>query len=82
MIRARQEGRSEVELIGEMSAAHQRDFADFEIRFDHYWSTHSKRTEELCGQIWRALRRRTWSSKERSPSSSIRRRECFSLIGS
>jgi methionyl-tRNA synthetase len=56
MIRARQEGRSEIELIAEMSAAHQRDFAEFEIRFDHYGSTHSKETEELCGQIWRSLR--------------------------
>jgi methionyl-tRNA synthetase len=56
MIRARQEGRSEIELINEMSSAHQRDFAEFEIRFDHYGSTHSKETEELCGQIWGSLR--------------------------
>lgn len=56
MIRARQQGRSEVELITEMSAAHQRDFADFDIRFDHYGSTHSEETRALCAEIWRALR--------------------------
>lgn len=41
MIRARKEGRSEEELIAEMSVAHQRDFADFHIQFDHYGSTNS-----------------------------------------
>src|SRR5688572_33137648 len=41
MIRARQEGRSEEQLIAEMNQAHQRDFAEFQIRFDHYGSTHS-----------------------------------------
>ena len=42
MIRARQEKRSEEEVIGDMSVAHQRDFAGFQIRFDHYGSTHSE----------------------------------------
>ncbi|HEV8244800.1 MAG TPA: methionine--tRNA ligase [Polyangiaceae bacterium] len=56
MIRARQEGRKEEDLIGEMSLAHQRDFAGFQIRFDHYGSTHSPETRRLCGEIWQALR--------------------------
>ncbi len=56
MIRARQEGRSEEELIGEMNLAHQKDFAGFQIRFDHYGSTHSSETRELCAEIWQALR--------------------------
>src|SRR5882672_2147507 len=38
MMRARQEGRSEVELIAAMNEAHQQDFAGFQIRFDHYGS--------------------------------------------
>ena len=47
MIRARQEGRSEEQLIADMSLAHQRDFAGFRIGFDHYGSTHSRRTAAL-----------------------------------
>jgi methionyl-tRNA synthetase len=56
MMRARQEGRSEVELIAAMNAAHQRDFAAFQIRFDHYGSTHSEHNRRLCARIWQALR--------------------------
>ncbi|MFW5750499.1 MAG: methionine--tRNA ligase [Thermodesulfobacteriota bacterium] len=57
MIRARQEGRSETELIADMSAAHQRDFAEFQIAFDHYGSTDSDANRELCASVWRALRK-------------------------
>src|SRR5690606_3624311 len=56
MIRARAEGRSEAELIAEMSEAHQRDFAGFGIAFDHYGSTHSEATRAICHEIWAALR--------------------------
>jgi methionyl-tRNA synthetase len=57
MMRARQEGRSEVELIAAMNEAHQRDFAGFQIRFDHYGSTHSSQSRELCERIWSQLRK-------------------------
>ena len=57
MIRARQEGRSEVELIRDMNAAHRRDFAGFQIAFDHYGSTNSDRNREYCAEIWGALRK-------------------------
>ena len=56
MIRARKEGRSEEELIADMSQAHQRDFAGFGIEFDHYGSTHSDANRDLCGQFWTSLR--------------------------
>ncbi len=56
MIRAREEGRSEEELIAQMSQAHQRDFAGFSIGFTHYGSTHSEENRELCAEIWGALR--------------------------
>ena len=56
MIRARQEGRSEEALIAEMSAAHQRDFAGFDIAFDNSGSTNSDENRRLCGQFWTALR--------------------------
>ena len=51
MIRARQEGRSEEELIAEMQAAHERDFAGFDIEFDNYGSTHSPENRALCDEI-------------------------------
>lgn len=57
MIRAQQEGRPETALIEEMGAAHQRDFADFHIEFDHYGSTHSASNRRLVGEIWSAHRR-------------------------
>lgn len=56
MLRARQEGRSEEELIAEMQQHHERDFAGFQIRFDNYGSTNSPENEKLGGRIWKALR--------------------------
>ena len=55
MMRARQEGRSEEAVIQEMSTAHQRDFAAFQVSFDHYGSTHSAENRELCSDFWRGL---------------------------
>jgi methionyl-tRNA synthetase len=56
MIRARQEGRSEEALIADMQQAHLRDFAGFDVAFDHYSSTHSDANRKLCGQVWQSLR--------------------------
>ena len=56
MIRARKEGRSEIDLIAAMSASHQRDFAGFDVVFDHYGSTHSDENRELCAEFWKSLR--------------------------
>lgn len=56
MIRARHEGRSESELIADMQAAHERDFAGFGIGFDHYGSTNSSENYDLCKDIWQSLR--------------------------
>ena len=55
-IRARAEGRTEEEVIAEMSEAHQRDFAAFGIEFDNYGSTNSPENRELCGEIWQSIR--------------------------
>ena len=52
MIRARQEGRTEEQLIAEMQEAHERDFSDFGIEFDNYGSTHSEENRKICSQIW------------------------------
>lgn len=56
MIRARQEGRSEEELIADMREAHVRDFAAFGIEFDNYGSTNSDANRRICGEIWAAIR--------------------------
>ncbi len=57
MIRARQEGVSEEQLIAEMQQAHVKDFAGFDIEFDNYGSTNSPETREACGQIWAEIRK-------------------------
>jgi len=56
MIRARKEGRTEEELIAQMSQSHQADFAGFDIEFDNYGSTHSEENRQLCHQFWASLR--------------------------
>jgi methionyl-tRNA synthetase len=56
MIRARREGRSEVELIAEMQQHHRQDFADFGVGFDHYGSTNSEANRRLCHEFWGRLR--------------------------
>jgi methionyl-tRNA synthetase len=56
MIRARQEGRSEVALIEDMRLQHIDDFIRFDIEFDHYGSTNSPANRALCNQFWAALR--------------------------
>src|SRR5689334_11034219 len=57
MMRARQEGRSEEAIIQESNLAHQADFAGFDVRFDHYGSTHSEKNRAFCHEIWAALRK-------------------------
>ena len=57
MIQARQEGRKEEDLIAEMKVAHERDFADFDIEFDNYGSTHSEENRALCAKIWQSIRK-------------------------
>ncbi len=56
MIRAKQERRTEVELIAAMQAAHEKDFAAFQIEFDNYGSTNSPENEARCREIWSKLR--------------------------
>ncbi len=57
MIRARQEGVREEDLLARMHEAHTRDFAGFQIAFDHYGSTHCEENRQLCWEIWQSLRK-------------------------
>ena len=65
MIRARQEGRSEEDLIAEMQQAHLHDFAGFDIVFDNYGSTNSPENRELCAEVWSSLRQADLIREER-----------------
>ena len=64
MIRARKEGRSEEALIADMQAQHTRDFAGFDITFDHYGSTNSDANRRLCAEIWSSLRKKGLIAEE------------------
>ncbi len=39
-----------------MQQQHERDFAEFEVSFDHYGSTHSRENREFCEEFWQAIR--------------------------
>lgn len=52
MISAKKAGVTEEAFIAQVSEEHQRDFADFGIRFDNYGSTHSDENRALCEEFW------------------------------
>ena len=56
MLRAEQEGVTPEQLIARIGAAHQRDFADFAIAFDNYYSTHSPENRAIAATIYARLR--------------------------
>ncbi len=56
MLRAQQEGIAPEELIERVGREHRADFADFDIGFDCYYSTHSPENRELAGLIYRRLK--------------------------
>ena len=56
MLRAEQEGVTPEQLIARIGADHQRDFADFAIAFDNYYSTHSPENRAIAATIYARLR--------------------------
>ena len=56
MLRAEQEGVTPEQLIARIGAAHQRDFADFAVAFDNYYSTHSPENRAIAETIYGRLR--------------------------
>ncbi|RWU12096.1 methionine--tRNA ligase [Pseudidiomarina gelatinasegens] len=56
MLKAQQLGIAPEQMIADMNAAHQADFADFHVAFDHYHSTHSDENRELAELIYTRLR--------------------------
>lgn len=56
MLRAQQDGIAPEALIERMHAEHVRDFADFRVGFDNYYSTHSEENRLLAEEIYRRLK--------------------------
>ena len=52
MLKAEENGVSPEQQIDQVRADHERDFADFQIRFDQYYTTHSPENRELSGLIF------------------------------
>ena len=55
MIRARKEGITPEELIARSHAEHMRDFSDFQVRFDNYYTTNSPENKALSERIYAAM---------------------------
>jgi len=56
MLKAAELGITPEEMIEQMSLAHQADFRDFGVSFDHYHSTHSEENRVLASLIYTRLR--------------------------
>jgi len=56
MLRARQEGIKPEELIEKMNAEHSKDFDDFLVNFDNYYTTHSDENREISSGIYNKLK--------------------------
>ncbi|WP_406545635.1 methionine--tRNA ligase [Succinimonas sp.] len=58
MIKAQKLGRTPEDVIGEMETEHRRDFAGFEISYDHYYRTNSPENREISEKLYTILRDR------------------------
>ncbi|WP_299789253.1 methionine--tRNA ligase [uncultured Shewanella sp.] len=56
MLKAQQLGIEPEEMIAQVNKEHQQDFADFNIKFDNFHSTHSEENRELSSDIYIKLR--------------------------
>ena len=67
MIRARKEGITPEELIARSHATHLKDFTDFQIAFDNYYSTNSPENKALSEQIDVAVEKQGFITKKTTP---------------
>ncbi len=65
MLRAQNEGITPEELIARIAKEHQADFADFNIGFDQYHSTHSEENRELASYIYTQLKEKGHISRQK-----------------
>ena len=55
MIRARKEGITPEELIARSHAVHMKDFTDFQVKFDNYYTTNSPENKALSERFFAAM---------------------------
>ena len=67
MIRARQEGTKPEELVERMRQEHLRDFTDFQIAFDNYYTTNSPENKALSEKIYAAMEKAGMVTRLTSP---------------
>ena len=67
MIRARKEGVSPEDLIAKMHAIHLKDFSDFQVSFDNYYSTNSPENKAFSEQFFAAMEKSGGITKKTSP---------------
>ncbi len=56
MLRAQSEGIAPEKLIERVHAEHKKDFDDFGIEFDNYYSTHSPENQQMSSHIYQKLK--------------------------
>jgi len=67
MIRARKEGITPEALIERSHASHLKDFTDFQVAFDNYYSTNAPENRELSNRIFLAAEKLGYISGKTSP---------------
>ena len=67
MIRARKEGITPEELIARSHAQHLKDFTDFQIAFDNYYTTNSPENKELSAKFFEAMEKSGAITKRTTP---------------
>ena len=67
MIRARKEGVSPEDLIARTHAIHLKDFTDFQVAFDNYYTTNSPENKAFSEQFFAAMEKSGGITKKSSP---------------
>jgi methionyl-tRNA synthetase len=67
MIRARKEGITPEELIARSHAQHLKDFTDFQIKFDNYYTTNSPENKELSELFYKAAEEKGYITRKTTP---------------
>lgn len=67
MIRAAKEGITPEELIARSHATHLKDFTEFEISFDNYYSTNSPENKAFSEQVYAAMEKSGGITKKTTP---------------
>lgn len=67
MIRARKEGITPEELIARSHAVHLKDFSDFQVSFDNYYTTNSPENKALSERIYAAAEKQGFITKKTTP---------------